>query len=299
DGTSVPYTYAAGEFERSRNLSQLTGNRETILDPRYTPTGGLKMLTAYDKYELNSEVLPYADDEVRDPSKYFVVYETGDNTTVAEGEAVPMDLYYARATVYGDYFDLEEKYNQNTQVTEYVFDHLENDPEWLSGEAANTCNAAGTFYYAIWNQWQEDAEENVSNSDAFMSRNMWLPTEVVTGTYLQPVASILYASTDRVELSTWPEDEDVILVGTGRDLDRIGNGDPSDDGIDNARWWSDSLGHEYEGRTMKAPPSGWIPGKHDFNFQVQDNEGNWSSAKTLYIWVAREFFDIYMPTITR
>ena len=113
-----------------------------------------------------------------------------------------------------------------------------------------------------------------------------------------PSASILYQSTDRVELSTWPEGEDVILIGTGRDLDRVGNEDPSDDGIDNYRWWSDSLGHEYEGRKMQSPPNGWIPGKHDFNFHVQDNEGNWSSVKTVTIWVAEQFYDIYLPLVT-
>ena len=42
----------------------------------------------------------------RDPSKFFMIYETGDNTTVAEGEAVPLDLYYSRATVYGDVWEL-------------------------------------------------------------------------------------------------------------------------------------------------------------------------------------------------
>ena len=102
-----------------------------------------------------------------------------------------------------------------------------------------------------------------------------------------------------MELSTWPEGEDVVLIGTGRDLDRIGNGDPSDDGIDNARWWSDSLGHEYVGRKMQAPPNGWIPGKHDFKFQVQDNEGNWSEPDEVEIWVAEVFYEAYLPVTQR
>ena len=46
------------------------------------------------------------DDDERDPSKFFIVYETGDNTTVAEGEAVPLDLFYSRATDWGDDYDL-------------------------------------------------------------------------------------------------------------------------------------------------------------------------------------------------
>ncbi len=37
------WTYAAGEFEQGRNVSLLTGNKITILDPRYSPTGGMKL----------------------------------------------------------------------------------------------------------------------------------------------------------------------------------------------------------------------------------------------------------------
>ncbi len=44
-GEPVPvvWTYAAGEFEQGRNVSLLTGNQVTILDPRYSPTGGMKL----------------------------------------------------------------------------------------------------------------------------------------------------------------------------------------------------------------------------------------------------------------
>ncbi len=297
DYTTVCFEYAAGAFEQSRNLSQLTGNKETILDPRYTPSGGVKMLPITDLKEIGFEGY---DDDIRDPSKFFIVYETGDNTTVAEGEAIPLDLFYSRATSWGDDYDLVEYYNASEDETTLGFDWLEHDREDLSGEAANTANNAGTFYYAIWNQWQEDEHENVSESDAIF-RRVWFSdalTDSVTSD-LAPVAKILYTSHDQVELSTWPEGEEVILVGTGRDLDRIGNDQPSEDGIDNARWWSDSLGHEYEGRTCKAPPNGWIPGKHDFNFAVQDNEGNWSTPQTVTIWVADKFYNLFMPVVTR
>jgi hypothetical protein len=98
-------------FEQARNLSQLIGNKETILDPRYTPTGGLKMLPITDLKGMASQVTMMM---MRDPSKYFIVYETGDNTTVAEGEAVPLDLFYSRATNWGDDYDLVEYYNSGT-----------------------------------------------------------------------------------------------------------------------------------------------------------------------------------------
>ncbi len=105
-------TYGPGEFEQARNVSLLNGNKITILDPRYSPTGGLKLyptirtdwLTA-NGIDFTTEDLPYDDDLVRDPSKFFMVYETGDNTTVAEGEAIPLDLYYSRATIYGDIWE--------------------------------------------------------------------------------------------------------------------------------------------------------------------------------------------------
>ncbi len=38
------FTYEAGDFEQARNVSQLIGNKITVLDPRYSPTGGTKNL---------------------------------------------------------------------------------------------------------------------------------------------------------------------------------------------------------------------------------------------------------------
>ena len=50
---------------------------------------------------------PYPE-EVRDPSAYFVTYETGDNTVVTvETGTVPMDMYYSRASNFGDDYDDE------------------------------------------------------------------------------------------------------------------------------------------------------------------------------------------------
>ncbi len=49
---------------------------------------------------LASDGLVYGGDgtvtptDVRDSSRFFVVYETGDNRTTAYGEAEPLDLFY-------------------------------------------------------------------------------------------------------------------------------------------------------------------------------------------------------------
>ncbi len=290
--TETCTTYSAGEFEQSRNLSQLVGNKETILDPRYTPTGGLKMLPITD---LKGIVFDgYLDDE-RDPSKFFIVYETGDNTTVAEGEATPLDLFYSRATNWGDDYDLRE-YEKDGEI-ELSFDWLEHDREDLSGEAANTANNGGTYYYAIWNQWQEDEEENVSDSDAIFRRIMYIDDETATTTDLNPTASILYASHDIViqELN-----EDVTLLGTARDLDRLGDGGVN--GIVEFEWTStlpisdtvtitegeiSTAQANFCGNTNNCQKPGWafVPGQHDITFKAKDNEGNWSNEKTITLMV--------------
>ncbi len=112
----------AGEFEQGRNVSLLTGNKITILDPRYSPTGGMKLyptirtdwLTRQSRHFIYR--FTYDDDLARDPSKFFMVYETGDNTTVPIGEATPLDLYYSRATVYGDVWEVMD-YDNIQQMT--------------------------------------------------------------------------------------------------------------------------------------------------------------------------------------
>jgi hypothetical protein len=71
------------------------------------------------------------------------------------------------------------------------FDWLEHDRDDLSGEAANTCNNGGTFYYVIWNQWQEDEDENVSNSDAIFRRVMFCERQMGQGRHRNPGRRLL------------------------------------------------------------------------------------------------------------
>ncbi|HSJ55240.1 MAG TPA: choice-of-anchor O protein, partial [Anaerolineae bacterium] len=321
-GEFVPYvwTYGAGAFEQARNVSLLHGNKVTILDPRYSPTGGLKQystirtdwLTANaDLVNFTSDdVLPYVDDVERDKSKDIMIYETGDNTTVAEGEAVPLDLFYSRATVYGDFYEWFDYVNDSldgdpvdgelpmTVEVEPRWPWLENAIDDLSGEASVVLNPGGTFAYNVWNQWQEeilpDGHELIYNSDMIFRRLLYLTDLDAATVARDPVASILYVSTTQADY----DDSDIILVGTGRDLDKIGNTDPEGDGIDNVRWWSDIEGHKCEERTWQFPPRGLIPGWHDFSFQVQDNEGNWSRPQTVRIWIGPKY-TVYTPVITR
>ncbi|MEX1311129.1 MAG: putative metal-binding motif-containing protein [Candidatus Sulfomarinibacteraceae bacterium] len=178
-------TYAAGDFEQARNLSQLVGTGETILDPRYSPTRpSITVESVYsdDEIDFSSYVVPYLDD-TRDPSRFFMVYETGDNTTVAEGEAEPLDLYYSRGVNWGDHFlvwaeltdlttclpsaDTEDDYDLSGFCNE--FDWVEGSQNSLSGEASVTANPGGTQFYAVWNQEDVDGDEVIA-SDAWFRR---------------------------------------------------------------------------------------------------------------------------------
>jgi hypothetical protein len=168
----VPYDLAAGQFEPSRNVSLLVGTRLTVLDPRYAPT-------ALSIPIPDSDGFLYPDDE-RDPSKFFVTFEVGDNTTVEFGEATPLDMYYSRAFTYGDDYEVVEDTDADpTEENAFYFDWLENKRKFHAAEAALKASPGGMFFHAIWNQWQEDNHENVFDSDAILRRMMFLDEEVV------------------------------------------------------------------------------------------------------------------------
>jgi len=300
--TTECFEYGAGDFEQSRNVSQLVGNKVTVLDPRYTPT------TASILEEEDGSFL-YPDDE-RDPSKFFIIYETGDNSTVEFGEATPLDLFFSRAFNFGDYYDgfeCEEDCTvvddgtlgtdddgeiANTNTPEDSWYWMEKDEDQLSGEASVTANAGGTFFYSVWNQWQEPEEEVIENSDAMFRRVLYIDELEAwdANSVGLPVATILYQSADVVSWDT----EEVVLIGSGQD------GDHQGEGIVSVRWWSDIEGHECTERTWKFPPKGLIPGWHGFHFQVQDNEGNWSEpATTIIIVTVDGTIESFLPAIVR
>ncbi len=136
------------------------------------------------------------DSDVRDPSRFFMVFETGDNTTVEEGEAEPLDLYYSRAINFGDDYvvwadetvdeDLSECYPSDPHeddVPEILigsgfcneFDRANSGGDTHSSEADLESNADGSKLYAVWAQWVVDeASEEVLESDAIARRFWWI-----------------------------------------------------------------------------------------------------------------------------
>lgn len=175
----VCYDYGAGAAEQARNVTQHTSMRITTLDPRYSKTTAT--LVEEDPFETGHI---FGDEDVRDPSRYFIVYETGDNTTTAEGEPEPLDLFYSRAVNFGDDYavwaeetDLSvcypsEPYDQD--VPEALvgsgfcneFDQLEQGrPGVEASEASVTSNPGGEFLYAAWAQLEiDDSKVKVDNN---------------------------------------------------------------------------------------------------------------------------------------
>lgn len=325
-GTVVPqeWTYTAGAFEQARNVSLLTGNKITILDPRYTPSGGLKLyptirtdwLTANG---ISFEGLPYDDDLARDPSKYFVVYETGDNTTVAVGEATPLDLYYSRGTIYGDFYETMDYVTDQDDLVLDRWPWLENKSDDLSGEAGVVANPGGTFMYAVWNQWQEeigdDGHELVFNSDIIFRRLLYLPDDAEASA---PVVSFL----DTGELMYSVEDDDTVtMIVTARDMDHLGDGDE----IVEYEWtFMTPDGYEQKiedctGKVCNVPARtlsiGWDGfgssggvGWAEMAVRVKDNDpnqeqpdqiGNWSNQIKTSMLLAQTIYKVQLPFLTR
>lgn len=196
------YEYPASGAEQARNVTQHSRMRVTTLDPRYAMTGSPRgvSITAdcvdatdptIDTSVMTCDDGSANDADLRNPSRYFMVYETGDNTTVTEGEAEPEDLFYSRAVNFGDDYvvwaeetDLGECYPSNPQeadVPEVVensgfcneFDRMNAGGDTRSSEADLEATPDGSKLYGVWTQWVTDASgEEVVESEA-MARRLW------------------------------------------------------------------------------------------------------------------------------
>jgi hypothetical protein len=182
--------YGAGAPEQSRNVTQHLSMRITTLDPRYTPTIASMPTEGTIPWALFT---PLAPTDIRRPDRNFVVYETGDNTTVAVGEAEPLNLDYGRAINFGDDFvvwaeetDLASCYpNANQDNLDPApwalgtgfcneFDPLEGFPDALSEEASVTSSAAGDFLYGTWGQFNVDEAGEFVDGDVIFRRVWYL-----------------------------------------------------------------------------------------------------------------------------
>ncbi|MBP7593791.1 MAG: hypothetical protein KBA85_19465, partial [Chloroflexi bacterium] len=316
-----------GANEQARNLSLLTGNKVTILDPRYSPPGGLKQYATIrtnwleDNADLigftSDDALPYEDDAAIDPSKYYLVYETGDNTTVAEGEAVPLNLYYSRATDFGDTFEWYDYVNDPDDCNpdpetgevdwgtcvEPRWPWLENAADDLSGEASVVMNPGGTFIYNVWNQWREeilpDGHELIYDSDIWYRRLLYVSDDSTQE--ISPIASLLYINSQFISIAN---DDTLVLVGSARGFGLDGE-------IEETVWLLKPLESAMEPvvvgteKTLEIQAQdivnqpGWSgqPGWAQFTFMAKDKNGRWSPGVEVQVWVVQELHQLYVPMI--
>ena len=201
------FSYASGDDEQARNVTQHKSMRITTLDPRYanTPASILdpdcidnlvlpELVDAPDTWTCDDGSTDY-DSDLRDPSRYFMVFETGDNTTVEVGEAEPMSLFYSRAVNFGDDYlvwsdevldtDLSDCYPNVdysggglVSPAEYVgsgfcneFDRMDAGGETEASEASLASNPDGSKLYGVWTQ---HALMPVESSDAMARRVWWI-----------------------------------------------------------------------------------------------------------------------------
>ncbi|NNK32882.1 MAG: hypothetical protein HKP02_07140 [Xanthomonadales bacterium] len=199
DEPKVCYLFPAGGAEHARNVTQHKAMRITTLDPRYAATAATIPATLAAEladagflgspgYVAGDETL----EDVRDPSRFFIVFETGDNSTVKIGEAEPLDLFYSRAVNYGDDYEVwaeteggdvslcfpNEPYDvlliddpREDSGFCNEFDKMEQGtPGLASSEASLKANPGGEFLYGVWTQIDESSHE----SDAMARRIWWI-----------------------------------------------------------------------------------------------------------------------------
>jgi hypothetical protein len=221
DSTHACTPYAAGYPEQPRNVSQLYQSDGlpgllTIISATATPTLAsmpdqcpvwLKddigdCLTEWLLFEpiTDMSTLDGNPTDVREPSRFFVVYQTGDITTVAaDGGSVPLDLYYGRGEFFGDIYTvwaeidtgftgIDDCYPNNPHANPYgvwaadtgfcnEFDTLEGRPLNLAGQASITASAYADFLYSVWPQITVDGGGFVESDAIF--RRVWYLDEYI------------------------------------------------------------------------------------------------------------------------
>ncbi len=215
DEPKACFEFTAGAAEHARNVTQHKSMKTTTLDPRFAISGsprgvGIDPDTCTDGLFLDPKVIDgiftcddtsvVQDTDLRNPSRFFMVYETGDNSTVEVGEAEPQDLYYSRAENFGDdYVVWTETDTANANPLECYpsdphdvdvpgaiigsgfcneFDRLNTAGDTHSSEASLAGNSDGSKMYAVWAQWifadDDDYESEIVDSEAKARRVWWL-----------------------------------------------------------------------------------------------------------------------------
>ena len=221
----VCYEYASGgAAEQARNVTQHSKMKYTTLDPRYAATPASITEFCLDGLAPSDPEIPFdmtnwgcddgsvhdgtrnLDSDLRDPSRFFIVFETGDNTTVKVGEAEPEDLFYSRAEGYGDDYvvwtETDTGFDADPEAICYPsvayddasvdgtvvvgsgfcneFERMNAKGNTHASEANLEANPAGSKLYGVWTQSIVEIIDELNNieetvdSEASMRRTWWI-----------------------------------------------------------------------------------------------------------------------------
>lgn len=160
-------TYAAGEFESMRNLSQLPNHKETVIEPRIVAVPGTIKVGG---------VWTGKPEDKQNPAVFYVSYGTSTNpkkdpVTKEQDSPVPADLYYSFSRDKGETYHLDEwvvnpdSDGNNAGETVYRWGRLaKGDAE--QGEAQLRMTPDGSRFYACW------LDEGSEGSDIIFRRVM-------------------------------------------------------------------------------------------------------------------------------
>jgi hypothetical protein len=224
---------------------------------------------------------------------------------VAVGEATPLDLFYSRATIYGDVWEVMDYVTADDDLLLDRWPWLENKHDILSGEAGMLANPGGTFMYSVWNQWEEtllpDGHELVFNSDILFRRVMYLPDDSTVERI--PYIETLYAPEDT--LFSQEADDVITLIVTGKDFDRVGEDQELVEYewlVDGAPWAGPEGDFEtdcYQTQQCNMPARNLSNGWHGFSVRGKDNDGQWSKTLTFDVLVWRAVTQVFIPMTTK
>ena len=165
--TEVCNTYAPGQFEQARNVSQLANNKTSVIEPRIVKTPGT--------IKVNGKWTGIPEDK-NNPNVFYLSFGTANNVPTElgddEGEyATPQDIFYSFTTNKGESY-AEEAWNinpdsdgNNAGETVYRWASLALG-DYQQGEAQLRMTPDGSRFYATW------LEEGYGNSDIQFRRIM-------------------------------------------------------------------------------------------------------------------------------
>ena len=150
--TEVCNTYGPGQFEQARNVSQLSNNKVSVIEPRIVGTPGtIKNLDGTSTGKL---------EDINNPNVFYLSYGTANNIPSEfdddEGEyATPLDIFYSFTINLGESY-VERAWNVNPDSlgnyageTVYRWDSLAIG-DYQQGEAQLRMTPDGSRFYATW-----------------------------------------------------------------------------------------------------------------------------------------------------